>query len=271
MLAERANRSGVTLYGLGLADLAGGSELAGERVWSRNQQDTERSNVGQSLGRLAAATGGAAFENPGELGGVLRRAQEDDGAAYTLGWTAGPDDAAARQKLEIATRDAALVVRHRSSVPASEPGSGLRDRTLAALLLGSGENPLDLKLQVESTELAPAAKEASTVLQLVVTLPLAKLSLLPHGGVHEGGLHLLFGSLDEGGRLSDLQAVEAPIRIANDQLLDAMGKLASYRVRLTLRPVAQRLAVGVLDDVGRIDATTTLEWSPSGSTSLVLQ
>jgi hypothetical protein len=173
------------------------------------------------------------------------------------------------------TRDPTLVVRHRSSAPPREQGAELRDRTLAALLFGGGENALDLKLQVESVELPPigkqAAKEASTVLQLVVTLPLAKLSLLPRGSLHEGGLHLLFGSLDAGGRLSDLQAVDAPIRIANDQLLDSLGKLASYRVRLTLRPVAQRLAVGVLDDVGRVDATTTLEWSPSGSESLVLQ
>ena len=151
----------------------------------------------------------------------------------------------------------------------------LASLTIAALLFGSGDNALDLKLQVESVELPPignaTAKGASTVLQLVVTLPLARLSLLPRGGLHEGGLHLLFGSLDAGGRLSDLQAVEAPIRIANDQLLDSLAKLASYRVRLTLRPVAQRLAVGVLDDVGRVEATTTLEWSPSGSESLVLQ
>ncbi len=261
-LSERANGAGVTLYGLGLADVAGGAELAGERVWSRAQQDTERGNVGQSLGALATATGGTAVENAGDLGAVLRQARADGAAAYTLGFVAGSAGEAARQRLQVAVRDPALVVRHRSSLPAETAAARLRDRTLAALLFGGGDNPLELKLQVESAEPAPPGQQAGTVLQLVVTLPLARLSLLPHGSLHEGGLHMLFGSLAGGGRLSDLHAVEAPIRIANDQLLDSLGRLASYRVRLTLRPVAQRLAVGVLDDVGGMGSTTVLEWSP---------
>jgi hypothetical protein len=260
-LAERANRGRIRLYGLGLADAGGGAEMAGERIWTREQQQAERSNVGQSLAGLASATGGVSLESAGDLAAVLRAARTDAANLYRLSWIATTLDAAARSRIAVVARDPSLVVRYRRSVPPRDPAAELADRTLATLLFGVADNGLDLKLVVESAESAEAASGGRAV-QVLVTLPLARVALLPHGRLHEGSLHLLFGSLDSGGRLSDLHAVEAPIRIANEQLLDALGRVASYRARLTVRPVAQRLVVGVRDDVGGVEATTLLDWRP---------
>jgi len=64
---------------------------------------------------------------------------------------------------------------------------------------------------------------------------------------------------DAEGRLSEVQTVDAPVRIPAARLEEALGGVAGYRVGLLLRPGPHRLAIGVRDEIGNVVATMVLE------------
>ncbi len=266
-LGERAARAGVRLYGLGLVESGIGTELQGGPALPQ-QRDSDRSDVGESLALLAGATGGVAVDGAGAARTMARGVCRDRAGAYTLAWSplpSGGTPPTAKAKLAVTVRDEREVVRYARTASQANPVERLRDRTVGALLFGGGENPLEIALQIDpenaAADAAPAAAGQRT-LQLLVTVPLARLTLVPEGRVHTGALIVMFGALDAEGRLAAVDATAVPIRIANDQLVAAFGGQASYRARLTVRAMAQRLAVSVRDQVAGIGSTVLAAWSP---------
>jgi hypothetical protein len=145
----------------------------------------------------------------------------------------------------------------------------MSDRTLAALLLDAGpnpgsnpgQNPLDVALEIgRETKNAKGQLEV----EVLVKFPLARLVLVPQGGVHEGKVSVWVSARDLRGRLAPVQEIAVPIRIPNDQLLTALGQTAAYKMPLVLRPEEHRIAVAVRDEIGNVDSTVTAAFKPAG-------
>ena len=52
------------------------------------------------------------------------------------------------------------------------------------------------------------------------------------------------------------------MRVANDQVLAAMGQTVAYRTNLVLRSANHTVAVGVRDEIGNQGSTVTAAYSP---------
>ena len=105
-----------------------------------------------------------------------------------------------------------------------------------------------------------AAEESSR--QLLIKVPMARLSLLPQRAHHIGRLSFVVMAQAADGGLSRPATGEVPIEIANTELLSAMGRMAGYRLQLRTSGGEQIVAIGVRDEVARQDATLLLVLTP---------
>ena len=143
-------------------------------------------------------------------------------------------------------------MRHREGFRAQTAAERAASRTLAAMVLGVAQNPLDLELGIEEETLD---QRGHPVLSVLVMFPMSKLVLLPLKYVHQGRIRIFVGTRDQQGRNSPVSQIPVPVQVPNDQLLTALGKTAAFRIRVAVRPGEQTIAVSVRDELGNADAT----------------
>jgi hypothetical protein len=190
---------------------------------------------------------------------MLARMREDFDTYYSLGYTPSHKRTGKNHEIEVRVKRPGLKARHRETYRDRTSAEVMSDKTLAALLFGANENPLEVALQFG--EELPGDKGQNQVM-LTVKLPMNKLVLLPQGQFHEGRVTIYLAVRDAEGRNSPINEIKVPIRVPNDQLLTALGQVAGYRTKLAMRPVAHTVAVGVRDELGNVVSTVTLPYSP---------
>ena len=220
----------------------------------------ETLNLTDSLRRLADGTGGLAVVNAIGPGPILARMCDDFGAYYSLGFVPPGKRDGRNRRLQVTVRGRRdLTVRHRDGRRERPERERMRDRTLAALLLDPGSNPLEVTLDFgRETKNAKGQLEV----EVLVKFPLARLVLLPHGNVHEGKLSLWVSARDGHGRTSPVQEIAIPIRVPNEQLLTALGQTGAYKMPLVLRPEEHRIAVALRDELGNVDSAIAASFTP---------
>lgn len=259
---DHANGNRVTFYTLGATEeLAGlSAESGGFAAWGSELERMETFNMTESLQRLADATGGLSSVNGINPGPILARMRDDFDSYYSLGYMPEARKDGKHRRVEVRLpnrRD--LVVRHRDGRRERTDRDRMTDRTLAALLLDPGKNPLEVELEmVKETR----NDKGQMQVEVLVKFPLAKLVLLPQGTFHEGRVSLFVSARDTKGRSSPVQEIAIPIRVPNDQLLTALGQTAAYKMPLLLRPEEHRIAVAVRDELGNVDAAVTTSYTP---------
>jgi VWFA-related protein len=261
-LAQHANGNRVTLYSLGaVEELAGASaESGGSTTWSAGLEAVETNNLSEPLHQLADGTGGLASVSSINPGPILARMCEDFEAYYSLGFTPRDRQDGKNHRIEVALRNRRdLVVRHRAGRRERPNVERMSDRTLAALLLDPGQNPLEVALDVVRET---KNDKGQLLVEVLVKFPIARLVLLPQGNFHEGKVSVWVGTRDLRGRNSTVQEIAVPIRVPNDQLLTALGQTAAYKMPLLLRPEEHRIAVTVRDELGNVDSAVAIPFKP---------
>jgi hypothetical protein len=138
-----------------------------------------------------------------------------------------------------------------AALAASSAGSGpdegiMRLRTLAALLYGVEDNPLEVQLEAQ----APVAGDKGLyTVPLRLRIPLFKLGILNQEATFTGSLRLFIATRASGGAISPVRQVAVPIRIPRAEVLRAMGQFFLYSLTLQLAPGEQRVAVAVRDEL----------------------
>ncbi len=146
---------------------------------------------------------------------------------------------------------AGLRLRYRQSYRDKPALEKTLDRTLAALLYGFEDNPLQITVEVGEQLPGPAG---SFHVPIHLRIPLWKLAILNRDTLYEGNLRLLVATRGEDGRSSPVRQVEVPLQIPRKQVLSAMGQFYVYTLTLQLQPGEQRVAVAVRDELA---ATTS--------------
>ncbi len=146
-------------------------------------------------------------------------------------------------------------LRHRGSFRDRPAVERAAEHTRAALWIDVLENPLEIA--VETREQEPQG-DGTFVIPLLVQVPLGKLALLPGEKEHRARLSLFVAVRDEKGRTSEVNRQLWPIRIANSEVLTALGQTAAYGVRLRMRGGRQKIAIRVLDEVTSLASTVNL-------------
>ena len=259
-IIERADANRVTIYVLGAIEPPAEGQFRGPRALGDDVAGAADVMAG-GFHDIADHTGGLTAVNRIDARGFLEQVESDVETYYSLGFSPGHKRDGKLHQIAVKLKGhGGLALRYRDRYQDRSAAQRAADATLSALVLGGGENPLGVELSFEPAK--PAAGKKPAMQPVVVRVPLAKLVLLPQERFHEGKLTLYVATQDDGGRISPLRRLDAPVHVANDRLMGALGESVAYRVEVPLRPGEKAVAVGVRDELGHVDSTA---WSALGA------
>jgi hypothetical protein len=257
-LVAHANAGGVAFYTVDASPTITperGSSAAATSFWNREMSSLEESNRQKSLQLMADGTAGRVALNGSSLETLLRGIRSDFETYYALGYIADSLPEGEKRKIRVEVVGTDLQAHHRTGLVEKSVESQLEDRTLAALLNGRVENPLDVSA---ATGRPTRQDDGRFLVPLLVTVPLEELVLLPIQDEHLAEVSLFVAARDERGRTSQVNKHLCPVRIPNSEVLLALGRTAACRVSLLMRPGFQTVAVSVRDEIAAVDSTVNL-------------
>jgi VWFA-related protein len=250
-LAAHANSNRVTLYTLQASGLEAAASSSvdvgpGEQLLTLNSVTTiEMQNRQGSLSVMAADTGGRAIFNANDVRPALERMRQDFDRYYSLGFTPRKGGDGREHRLEVKLKRRGLQARHPASYRDKPVMEQAVDRTLAALFFGSGENPLEISIEVgDMTQNA----QGSYTVPVRLHIPLGKLFFEHTDEAYNGKLRLLVATQSAKGETSKVRQVQVPISVPKDQALIALGQSFVYELALQMQPGEQRVAVAIRDE-----------------------
>jgi len=256
-LVAHANAHQVTLYTLQASGVSGtdASEAGfgpGERLFQfPSIGSTLRASLQESLHVLAEGTGGRAILNANDWRPDLANLHEDFSTFYSLGYTPAHNGDGKDHKIEVRVKRPGIRLRYRVGYRDKPALEKAVDRTLAALLYGVEDNPLQIAVEVGEQMPGPSGTVA---VPIRLRIPLHKLAILNNEESFEGNLRLLVATRSEDGRSAPVRQVAVPIKIPRKQVLNALGQSYLYTLTLQLPPGTHQVAVGVRDEIA---ATTS--------------
>jgi VWFA-related protein len=253
-LAAHANAERVTLYTLQASGLeAPEASAAGSGPADRLFQFPAigavlRANNRDSLQLLADETGGRSILDTNDFLPDLGRIRSDFESYYSLGYTPAHNGDGREHHITVKVGRPGIRLRYRQSYRDKPTIEKTVDRTLAALLYGFEDNPLEIAVEVGEQTPGPSGNVA---VPIRLKIPLFKLAILNHeaAGLFEGNLRLLVATRTPEGNGSPLRQVPIPIRIPRRQVLTAMGQFYLYTLTLNLQPGQQQVAIAVRDEI----------------------
>lgn len=253
-LLQRANASRVTIVGLEGSGRAGAGGGADQRLMERDVTigTTESLNLQQTLASMAQATGGRVLTRNNALGEMVRTSVENLRGAYSLGYRNPKPDEAGYRSLKVRVKRDGTVVQHREGYLNKTADERMAEKSLAALLVGSSSNPLDVTLSLRSAK--PERGDIFNA-EILAIVPLGGVLLHPKGDAHEGQLSMWVALQGEDGRITQAPKQLFPIRMPNSRLLSAQGQSMGCTFQLRVHQGDYRIAVAVRDDLGQIEST----------------
>ena len=264
-LIARANANRVAFYTIeggsdrGFGDVSAETTVAVVDSLARTA-DGERE---ESLRALAYETGGVPLLNSSGVGNLLAQLDRDFSNYYSLGYPSPHKGDGKYHRVDVEVRREGVKARFLEGYRDKNADDRMTDQTLATLLHDVGDNPLGV--QVEVGRQAPLQGKKGYSVPVMVKIPMSKLVLIPQDEAHLGRLSIFLAVADEQGRISDPQKIDVPVRVPDEQLVDAIGRMAGYAAQLQMRPGEQRLAIGVRDELAAVDSTLKLDIQVGGS------
>jgi|CXWL01.1.fsa_nt_gi VWFA-related protein len=273
-IARRAVAAGVTFYSISDRDaliVDASDSGAGTTGPAREAALQSQQNRQLALSDLARKTGGIAL-GTASVSEAIAKLGGDLSAFYELGYASPVAADGKPRQIAVSVRPEALAgrkveVRYRPARLAKSPDERMRERTLAALVLDTTANPLELTVEAGIAPpdgAAPASTGSEALVNLTIHLPLGKVALMPRGAFHEGRLSLFLSARDAKSRVAPVQRIELPLRIPNDRLLVALGQAAVYETTMRIRAERHEIAVGVRDEIGGVESTVRVSVEPGG-------
>jgi VWFA-related protein len=248
-LSATANSHRVTIYGLS-SDVAAGAAQAdmnlGARIpTSALAYDMSRSQLReQSLQIMAADTGGLALPPNAGVGAFLDRVLADDASRYSLAYVSPHGGDSRFHKIKVKVNRKGVDLRHRAGYVDRPRSVGVGDLIAGALLLGSGENPHRMKMEVVSQ--APAENDEVAV-TFGLHIPIDELRLAPAGDNHEAKLDLFILSKDANGAFAPMRSVSFSVTLSPAEMAQSKGKYYGATLPLSLAKGRQAVAIGLVE------------------------
>ncbi len=256
-LAAHANAHRVTMYtlqasGLQAPDASVASAGPADRMFQFPSIGAAlRASNRNSLQLMADETGGRSILDTNDFAADLARMRQDFESYYSLGYSPAHTGDGREHRIEVKVKRPGVRLRYRQSYRDKPVIEKAVDRTLAALLYGFEDNPLQITVEVGEQTPGPAG---SFNVPVHLRIPLFKLAILNRETLFEGSLRLLVATRDGEGRSSPVRQVAVPLQIPRKNVLTAMGQFYLYTLTLQLPPGEQRVAVAVRDELA---ATTS--------------
>ena len=247
-IVRNANAGGVTIYpvyplGRPVKPAAGG----GEYLTVMNEM--------QSLQKLAAQTGGLEAAGTAEFVDLMHRVEDDLSDYYSLAYRIESSRGDRKRDLVVKTKNPALTVRSRGSYVEKSDETRMKDRLMAALVRTSNDSMFLIEAQ-----LGDAKKQRGTKGQvpLSVRIPIGALTVVPENGAHVGVFSIFVIAGAGGDEVSAVRQQMQRFEIPPADLAKAVSGHFTYDLDLVLNQKADRVAVGVLDEVSKSYAVLRL-------------
>lgn len=268
-LAAHASAQRVTLYTLQATGLEAGAAAdmgPGDRLLQTSSvAHIEQENRRGSLTALASGTGGRAIFDANDLAPDIARIENDLGHYYSLGYTPKHTGDGKDHTIVVKVERSDVRVRHRQIYRDKPPLERAVDRTLAALFIGTSDNPLGITLEVGDMVPAPSGA-AGSIVPIRLLIPLNNVGLTLRGEGYDGKLRVFVTTMSGGGN-SPVRQMEVPLRIPMQNSQATMMQNYLYELKLQLPPGEHRVAVGIRDDITTLASFLSQKVSVAGGAS----
>lgn len=228
---------------------AGSSSLDAQTGRSYDFDKTQRAANLQVLENLAERTGGRTTGSRRDLSELAEGLLSDSSSHYSLGFYPSQDGEIHEVEVRLRGPRKRLQLRYRRTFRSRPADLEAAGRTISALLLTevpqSLPNPLEIAVEVGTPRPGESGRK---VLPVSVQVPVGRLALLADTWAHRAQISVFYtaGSLETGSE--PVRRSVVPVRIANEDILNAFGRRAEYALEINADASARALAVTVRDD-----------------------
>ncbi len=239
-----ANTHGVTFYPVKPpvtdTSVSGLGERQGERGSIKQLSDSRT-----GLQFLADATGGLMFDSETGVEDFLRQTKADLAAYYALAFQppkSMPTTGVREMVLRVRGRQNKL--RYRASYMPLELEQGLSSQAWGTLLFGWQDNPHGLLVESRTGALEGELHGVD----LLLSLPIGKLELLPAGELASGNYRVVMQLVGEDGTRLEPKHLAFAVNVPAADLEAAADQFFAVRSALQVRPGSYRMAVGLWEE-----------------------
>lgn len=241
-VVRNANAAGVTIYpvypgGRPVRLLSGGREyltVIGEMA---------------SLQKVARETGGVEATGSGELATLLHTVASDMNAYYSLAYRIEATRADRKRQIMVKAKDPKLVVRSRRSYVEKSDQTRMKDRLMAALVRSTNDSMFSIEAQLGNPRDGKQRRVGRVPLQ--VRIPIGALTVVPENGTNVGVFSVYVVSGSGGEDISALRRQTQRFEISEADIANAVSGHFTYAVDLVVNQKADRIAVGVIDELSK--------------------
>jgi len=211
--------------------------------------DVARSQVReQSLQLIAQETGGLTLPANAGVPAFLDRVLADHGNQYSLAYLSPHGGDSRFHKIKVKVNRKGVELRHREGYIDRPRDVRIGDLVAGALLLGSGENPH--RLEMEVTSQTPAENDQIAV-TISLRIPIDELHLVPAGEQQEAKLDLYVLSKDAKGTMAPMRNVAFTVVVPNARLAESKGMFYGATLPLSLPRGPHAVAVGIVEELAQ--------------------
>ncbi len=252
-IVQAANANGVTIYTLDASGLSTSDVMSADSGGRDDKIHVDefqmRQNMQGPIRMMAEETGGKATVNSNDWKAGLDSIAADFSNYYSIGFRSARGVADRPHKIDVEVKRKGLTVRTRTSYVEKSIETRTAEAVIASLAYARTDNPLQASLSVGK---AKPHDRQNYALPVRISVPIAKLGLVPAGDVYEGQFLVYFVVRDASGNQSDLSIQRQEVHIPTKDLDVAQRKDFYYDVTLLVVPGGQKLAVGVRDSVSNL-------------------
>lgn len=202
-----------------------------------------------SLAKVARETGGAEAVGMTEIVRLMERVEDDANDYYSLAYRIESARADRKRRIEVKTKDPKLIVRARRSYVEKSDHTRMRDRLMAALVRSTNDSMFSIEAQLGDARSVKQRRLGRVPLQ--VRIPIGALTVVPENGTNVGVFSVYVVSGAGGEETSALRRQTQRFEIPATDLARAVSGHFTYDVDLVLNHQADRVAVGVVDELSK--------------------
>lgn len=259
-LIRTANAQGVTIYAVHPEGLSGTLEFDASRegkvrtysedLTSTAYENNVLLNETAALQEVAEATGGLAAWGAADIAKILPRVTEDLESYYSIGYRTPVTRKDAARKIVVTTKNRNYIVRARQQFVEKSEVTQMNDRVVANLFQKVSGSTIGIPFDVAVGQIRKKGKNR-WVVPLNVRVPIRALTTLPGDRESSGEFSVYVATGGLLGVMSEPDRRSQTFRIPNNQLQRAQGSHFTYEFELAIDQQANRLSVGVIDEVGK--------------------
>ncbi|HYN20445.1 MAG TPA: hypothetical protein VE078_05765, partial [Thermoanaerobaculia bacterium] len=168
---------------------------------------------------------------------------------YSIGYRASGAAVDRPHRVEVKVKRKGLKARARKGFLEKTVETKTAEAVEASLYYPRDENPLDIRLTVGDSK--PYDAE-NYLLPIHISIPLAKMALVPSGDRYEGNYLVYLKILDVSGKASDMQIMKGNVTVPAKDLDSAQKKDWGHPVQLIVVPGGQKVSIGVRDALSNL-------------------